>query len=140
MKYDDASWHYGGEFPADSPDEFGGTHIGLLLKWCLLKGWAGEELLDDCAEDLERLIAGELTGTAFLFQNCDGKFSDVDLSEGGNDFLRGYYGENGPYLADYVAEFGDLMYVAGEQAHDFDKFSQMVDARYETWLQHAAGS
>ncbi len=32
MKYDDASWHYGGEFPADSPDEFGGTHIGLSLK------------------------------------------------------------------------------------------------------------
>ncbi|WP_163023784.1 hypothetical protein [Pseudomonas viridiflava] len=27
MKYDDASWHYTGDFPADQPKEQGGTHI-----------------------------------------------------------------------------------------------------------------
>lgn len=139
MKYDDASWHYGGEFPEGSPDEYGGTHIGLLLKWRLLKGWVGEELLEDSAEGIQRLTRGELTGTEFLFQNCDGKFTEYDLSEEGNDFLRGYYGENGLYLGDYAAEFGDLMYVADESAHDFPRFSKMVDARYEEWKSRPAG-
>ena len=29
-KYDDASWHYGGDFPDDLPEENGATHIGML--------------------------------------------------------------------------------------------------------------
>lgn len=39
MKYDDATWHSGGEFPPESPAEFGGTHIALFLRWCFVKGW-----------------------------------------------------------------------------------------------------
>jgi len=42
MKYDDASWHYGGDFPIGSPEEYGGTHIALFMKWCFVKGWAGD--------------------------------------------------------------------------------------------------
>jgi hypothetical protein len=33
MKYDDASWHYGGDFPADLPREAGSTHIAMFLAW-----------------------------------------------------------------------------------------------------------
>jgi hypothetical protein len=39
MKYDDASWHHGGDFPAGQPQEHGGTHIALFLRWCFVKGW-----------------------------------------------------------------------------------------------------
>ncbi|WP_262497415.1 DUF7832 domain-containing protein [Pedobacter caeni] len=28
-KYDDASWHYGGDFPKDLPQINGATHIGM---------------------------------------------------------------------------------------------------------------
>ncbi|RML48695.1 DUF7832 domain-containing protein [Pseudomonas avellanae] len=31
MKYDDASWHYNGNFPSDLPDTAGATHIGMFL-------------------------------------------------------------------------------------------------------------
>lgn len=31
MKYDNASWHYSGELPSNSPKEYGGTHIALSL-------------------------------------------------------------------------------------------------------------
>ena len=30
-KYDDASWHYGGDFPKDLPIEAGATHTGMFL-------------------------------------------------------------------------------------------------------------
>lgn len=131
MKYDDASWHSGGEFPEGSPPEYGGTHIGMLLKWCLLKGWAGELHLQDSNEDLKAVINGAMTGTEFLFRNCDGKFTDEDLNDEGNAFVGTYYGENGPYLADFAEEFGGQMYIASENEHDFQKFSRMVDRRYD---------
>jgi len=47
MKYDDASWHYDGEFPADLPPEAGATHIGMYLAWCLLNELAGPLYTDD---------------------------------------------------------------------------------------------
>jgi hypothetical protein len=37
MKYDDSSWHYGGDvFPEDLPPEAGGTHIGMFLAWAIM--------------------------------------------------------------------------------------------------------
>jgi hypothetical protein len=129
MKYDDANWHSGGQFPQDSPPEYGGTHIALLLKWCFLKGWVGELQVKESAPYLDKLLSGEMSATEFLFKNCDGKFTDEDLSNEGNAFLGYYYGKNGPYLDDYAAEFGNLMYVAGEEKHDFERFAKMVDRR-----------
>ena len=134
MKYDDASWHSDGEFPATSPVEFGGTHIALMLKWCFLKGWAGELHTEDedSAQDLERLLRGDMSATEYLFAWCDGKFTDEDLSAEGNAFMLHYY-ERGPYHEDYVQHFGP-MYVRPESEHDFDKFSEMVEARYRAFL------
>jgi hypothetical protein len=137
MKYDDASWHSGGNFPKDSPPEYGGTHIALLLKWCFLKGWAGELHVKESAADLEKLLRDEMPATEFLFKNCDGKFTDEDLSGEGNAFVAIYYGSDGPYLADYAEAFGDLMYVASEDEHDFKRFTQMVDRRYNA---HTGGT
>ena len=114
MKYDDASWHSEGDFPADSPPEYGGTHIGLLK--------------------------GKMTGTEFLFRNCDGEFTDEDLNDEGNAFIGIYYAENGPYLSDYAGEFGDWMYVASEDKHDFQRFTRMVERRYSDHLRETQGS
>jgi hypothetical protein len=131
MKYDDASWHSGGEFPPDSPPELGGTHIALMLKWCFLKGWAGDLHREDSAEDLERLLRGEMSATDYLFDFCDGKLTDEDFNEEGNAFVRACYDQ---CIEDYTAHFGTLMYVAGEAEHDWDRFSAMVDARYQSYL------
>ncbi|MBI2826055.1 MAG: hypothetical protein HYX69_15325 [Planctomycetia bacterium] len=106
MKYDDASWHYGGNFPKDSPPEFGGTHIALMLKRCFQKGWAGELHLQESRDDVEKVIRGEKSATEFLFQWCDGKFTDEDLTEEGNAFVGVYYGEDGAFLQDYGSAFG----------------------------------
>jgi hypothetical protein len=129
MKYDDASWHYGGEFPDGSPEEYGGTHIALFLRWCFVKGWAGELHLEEEPEAVQKVIDGEMSATDFLFNYSDGKLIDVSLSDEGNAFAQRYYGDEGFYLADYAEHFGELMYVASEAEHDFAKFSAMVNAR-----------
>jgi hypothetical protein len=139
MKYDDASWHSGGEFPPTSPEEFGGTHIALMLRWCFQKGWAGELHTEDSKEDLESLLRGELSATEYLFTWCDGKFTDEDLTADGNAFMRHYY-VRGTYHEDYERRFGDKMYVAGEDQHDFAEFSEMVEARYRAFASSPAAS
>ena len=134
MKYDNASWHYGGNFPKGSPQEYGGTHIALMLKWCFLKGWAGELHMQEDRDDVERLIRGEKSATDFLFECCDGKFTDQQLNEEGNAFISVYFGEDGPYTNDYAATFGKQMYIAPESDHDFHLFSAMVEKRYRAFM------
>ncbi|MEE4148961.1 hypothetical protein [Pseudomonas viridiflava] len=98
MKYDDASWHHAGDFPADQPKEQGGTHIALFLKWCFLKGWAGEVHVEDEPEAVTDVISGKLSATEFLFRYCDGTFTCKDLTAAGNFFTRRHDGGDGLYL------------------------------------------
>lgn len=132
MKYDDASWHSEGEFPEGSPVEYAATHIGRFLKWCFKMGWAGELHLEEWPEDVEAVIDGRKSATSFVLQNCDGKFTDEDLSEEGNLFAKQYYGENGLYLEDYSREFVALLYVKPEPAHSYQSFSEMINSRFKS--------
>ncbi len=131
-KYDDASWHYGGNFPEGQPEEYGGTHIALFLKWCFIKGWAGQLHLDEEPEAVAAVVAGTMPATEFFFKYCDGKLVDDMLSDAGNAFAERYYGDDGLYLTDYAGAFERQMYVAPESAHDFAKFSAILDARFES--------
>ena len=134
MKYDDASWHCGEDFPKDQPEEHGGTHIALFLKWCFMKGWAGTIHLEEESAAVEAVVAGKLSATEFFFTYCDGKLVDEMLNEAGNAFAKRYYGDDGLYLEDYATSFGDLMYVGGEEAHDFEKFSAVLESRFKSGL------
>lgn len=131
MKYDDASWHNGGDFPDNSPEEYGGTHIALFLKWCFTKGWAGDIHLEDSKEDVQKVIEDAMSATEYLFLYCDGQITDEDLNEEGNTFTSDYYGDHGLYLEDYANTFESLMYEKPEEAHDFKKFSLMIEQRFQ---------
>jgi len=134
MKYDDASWHSEGNFPEGQPQEHSGTHIALFHKWCFIKGWAGIFYFDDEQEAVKAVVEGRLLAIDFLFEHCDGKLVDDMLNEAGNTFAERYYGDDGLYLDDYANGFGEQMYVASEQAHDFGKFAAMVDARFTSGI------
>jgi len=135
MKFDDASWHYGGDFPKGQPEEYGGTHIALFLKWCFIKGWAGELHMKEEPDAVQAVINGTMSATDFFFRYCDGKLIDEMLSESGNAFAELYYGDDGLYLDDYANSFGDLMYVKPEAAHDFAKYSAILNARLKSGIQ-----
>jgi len=134
MKYDDVSWHCGGEFPEYSPNEYGGTHIALFFKWCFVKGWAGELHLEEEPEDTQRVIDGTLSATEFFFKYCDGKLTEQDFNDEGHAFAKKYYGEDGLYLDDYGEDFAELMYVAPENEHDFQKFSSILESRLNSGI------
>jgi hypothetical protein len=140
MKYDDASWHYGGEFPSDLSDEAGATHTGMFLAWAITRGLASEEHLGDFEDDIERLNSRQLTpGKYFLI--LDGKLTDSELSEEGNAFAQAYFEpEDGGFLADYeecLCTDCPTLYHVPDSWDSFDKIAPLLDKRLAEWKARA---
>ncbi|WP_439897408.1 DUF7832 domain-containing protein [Duganella violaceipulchra] len=60
-------WALRRDIPQDQPEEHGGTHIALFLKWCFIKGWAGKLHLDEEPEAVAAVISGTMPATEFAF-------------------------------------------------------------------------
>jgi hypothetical protein len=141
MKYDDASWHSGGEFPAELPAEAGATHIGMFVAWALLAGLAGELVTDDLPEAVAPLKARSVTPGALVLSAFDGKFTDEELNPEGNSFAEFYYDSDAAqYLDDYADALSagtpdgphGLYYIADTWAN-FDRLKPVLDRRFAEW-------
>ena len=139
MKYDDASWHYEGDFPDDLPPEAGATHIGMFLAWALLHGFAGEIHNEDFPETLEQLRQRTITPGEFLIRACDEKFTDEDLSDEGNAFAGFYFGspdQSVSYLDDYestLGEKGKSLYYIADTWQNYDRLAPVIQKRFDGW-------
>ncbi len=151
-KYDDASWHYGGNFPDDLPEINGATHIGMFLTWFIENGLLSEEVAEDCKDDIERIKDRTLTGAEFLMNNFDGKLTDDDLNELGNNFAMAYYEEetsfsnsHSDYLGDYAKIFKikvvnniidqKSLYRIENSWKNYDLLKPCINKRFEEWKQ-----
>jgi hypothetical protein len=88
MKYDDASWHSGGNFPKDLPAEAGAAHTGMFVVWALVSGLAGDVHVTEFPDEIAKLWARSITPEEFFLSTCDGKFTDEDLNDEGNAFAQ----------------------------------------------------
>ena len=137
MKYDDAAWHAGDEFPRDLPPEAGATHAALFLAWALCADLGGDYHVIDSAEDLERLRARQLTPVQYFLAVCDGQLTDEDFSPEGNGFAIAYYqqGVSG-YLGDYqeyLAKGLPTEYHVPGGWTSYDKLKPVLDRRLANW-------
>ena len=137
MKYDDASWHSGGNFPKDLPMEAGATHTGMFVAWAFLSGLAGEMYLIDFPNEIPKLLSRSITPGKFFLEACDGKFTDEDLNADGNAFAQAYFDfKTGSYVADYEAVLGDDvvdLYYVEDSWKNFDRLSPLLDRRFADW-------
>lgn len=135
MKYDDASWHYDStpEGPDDQRWEAASAHIGVYLKWCILRGWAGDVHTGDefGQKALRGVKSGEISGTKFLIDQCDCKFTDDDLTDEGNHFTS-YYMEAG-FIDDVSSIVGDQLMSVPESEYNFEALSRMFEKRHKSW-------
>jgi len=147
VKYDDASWHYGGEFPKDLSPDAGATHIGMFVVWAMLNGMAGSIHTDDFPEMLSKIQNRELTPGSWFIEACDEKFTDEDLNSEANEFARVYYAKEdglktgpGSYLADYEAAFPHYsdLYRVPDSWETFDKIGPIISRRYVEWRNHGS--
>ena len=137
MKYDDASWHYEGDYPKELSINNAFTHIGMFLGWALTHNLAGE--IHDDPDHIAALRNHTISGAQFLEQYCDGKFTDEDLNETGNAFAADYYPHS--YFDDYMNtldrndEFKTHYLIPNTWAN-FEKVSAMLDQKFKVWNQN----
>jgi hypothetical protein len=136
MKYDDASWHTGGDFPSDLPPEAGATHIAFFVAWAVLNDLGSAYHTQDAAKDLESLRLRAVTPGTWFIQACDAKFTDEDLSEAGNAFALEYYKAESRYFLDYDETFPSVpsLYHVEDNWMSFDAVVPTIRARYEAFL------
>lgn len=139
MKYDDASWHYDGDFPSELPTDTGATHIGMFVAWGMLNGLAGELHTDEFPDELDALKSRKISPGQFVINACDGKFTDEEFNDEGNEFALAYYGENvgmGKYVVDYEEALGDglpTLYYIKDTWENYDKLAPLIAQRYCEW-------
>lgn len=141
MKFDDAEYYFL-NFEGDTENTAAGTHIGMYLAWLVLRGLAGESLADHAAD----LRARRLTGSALLFDACDGKLIADDCNDEGLAFTTHYYAAN--FVNDYEQVFRRDFGRTGHDADDFcsvpdtwDNFARLavvLDRRRNEWKPPAA--
>jgi hypothetical protein len=144
VKYDDASWHSGGEFPAGLPPDAAATHSGLFLAWALLADLGSDYHRVESAEDLERLRARTLTPGQYFLAVCDGKLTDEDFGPEGNAFARAYYQQDGAsFLGDYQEHLAKGLpsdYHVADSWTNFDKLKPVLDRRLANWRRGRPGA
>ena len=135
MAYDRADWHYGGDYPKDLPPENGGTHIGMFLAWIITRNLESALLREVSPIALDAVRKREITGRDYLFDQCDEKFIDQDVSDEGNAFTQAYYEAN-TYLEDYERVLGQglaSLYEVPDTWANFDVIAPVIDDRFRRW-------
>jgi len=138
MKYDDASWHYGGDFPSHLPNEAGATHIGMFVAWCLLNNLGSEFHLEEFSDELNDLKNRKLTPGAWFINTCDEKFTDDDLSDEGNSFADFYYQneKTKQYDNDYtdlLCQDLDFVYEVPDSWETYEKLAPKILTQFKSW-------
>ncbi len=149
-KYDDASWHYEGDFPKNLPIENAATHIGMFITWCIENNLLSEEQTLDFEEDISEVKKYKMTGSEYLINNCDEKFIEDDLCELGNNFTKDYYNNNSLFADKYGTYFTDYCNIFDENAEkngfeyeslyhventwkNYQLIKVIIDKRFEEW-------
>jgi hypothetical protein len=86
---------------------------------------------------LAQLREKKLTPGAFLLEACDGKFTDEDVTDEGNEFTLFYFDlGKGEYLADYEKLFcaeGAHVYAVPDTWESFDRLAPVISRRFKEW-------
>jgi hypothetical protein len=138
-KYDDASWHAGGDFPADVPYSQGGVHIAIFLAWVIRRGLYNPQLFETA--DVE-MVQRQTVSILGLLDRFDEKLVAEELSVEGNAFATYYYGvPQGrvvpPYLKDYDRTLGaglPSLYHVAPTWENYAKLEPVMDRRYGEWV------
>ena len=150
MKFDDASWHYGGNYPKGLPTENASTHIGMFLKWCVCRNLYSEFLAEESTEEVKSVRDGKMTGAQLLI-HWDEKFVDDMLSETGNLFALDYYESKTKFAKKYDSYTNDYCYIFDKKADEngfeyeslyhvedtkenYDLMAAKIDERFQQWV------
>lgn len=134
LKYDDAAWHYDGEFPPDLLPQNGATHIALFLFWAIERELASNFHLQTQAALLEQVRQNVVSYRDYFLQVCDGILTEDDFNPTGKAFADDYYDDE--YLEDYdklLCPDPDSFYYVEDSWENFEQLGNLLDERFAEW-------
>ncbi len=112
------------------------NHIGLFLRWIIENGMESD---DADKEDCEKVRNGQMSGTEYLFCNCDGKLWKSDIKEDLLPFIDNYYISN-EYHKDYAEcctnDYDKRCFDVISSEDDYSKLKTKIDWRYKNFLKN----
>jgi hypothetical protein len=149
-KYDDASWHYDGDYPEDLANENAATHIGIFLAWCINNDLMSEEQIEDSEQEILAVKNRTMTGAEFLINCCDESFTSDDLTEIGATFVNAYYEDKSKFVKRYASFSDDYIDYFNQKAEkegfeyetiyhientfeNYDLIVPIINQRFEEW-------
>lgn len=150
MAIDRADWHwdsaeklyretYGifGELTETQEDEIwslAANHIGLFIRWIIENRMEGN---DSDVEECEKVRNGQMSGTEYLLNDCDGKLWDEDIREDILPFIEFYYNSDG-YYKDYseccTDDYNKKCFGVTSSEDDYLRLRKKVDEAYKNFL------
>ena len=124
--YDNASWHFGSDFPKNLPQQNSASHTGMFFFWCVENNMISSDLKKNASTSLEKLKQKQITGAEFIFDELKGVFSELHLTEMGNSFAKDYYVDD----TDFGEEYSSF---ANDYIHLFDLKAEQMGFEYETF-------
>ena len=88
-------------------------------------------------EDCEKVRNGQMSGTEYLFRNCDGKFWNEDVKEDLLPFIEFYYSSN-DYYKDYTEcctnDYDKRCFGVISSEDDYLRLKEKIDEEYKNFL------
>lgn len=135
--YDNAKWHYEGDFPGDLLPFQGYVHTGMFLGWCIDNDLMSEQFKTDLAKEIAHFKKQKITGAQIYEGCCDGIFMSEDLNETGNQFAAAYFNfDTGSYLSDYEDTLGGVLpslYHVEDSWENYNKLKPVIDRQFQAW-------
>lgn len=151
MAIDRADWHWDsteelyrktysitGDFTEEQEDEIwslSANHIGLFLRWIIENGMEGDEADE---EECEKVRNGQMSGSEYLLNNCDGKLWDEDIREDILPFVEYYYNANG-YFKDYadccINDNDKPLYGIISSENDYLQLKEKISEAYRNFME-----
>lgn len=103
---------------------YAADHIGLFLRWMIDNGF----VTDADIEDSRRVRSGEMSGTDYLMNRCDGKLCEEDLCDDIIPFVNEYYNR---YIREYEEIFTCYMQLSGDK--EYNLIRPIIDKAYENF-------
>lgn len=136
--YDNAKFHYEGNFPEELDIRQAYVHTGLFLGWLIERNLINEAYFAEFKPALEAFRKREMTGPVIFEILLGGELAIEMLSEQGNRFAITYFDFiDGQYLHDYrhvLALNETSVYHVADSWENYELMKQVIDQRYAAWL------
>ena len=137
--YDEASLHYGGEWPVGLPKIQAYVHTGFYMGWIIKSGLYSEQFGKDYKDEIAQFSQRTITGPQ-LYQAAGGRFTSDMLNDIGNAFTSEYFDlAEGRYLKDYghlLADVQETAYHVPDTWESYDRISTRIQQQFDYWTKN----